>query len=91
LFPQHKNQLPLTEILSADISTIASEPEQLTKDIPTAPAKKNSTTALYIKIPLLGINAPVESVGLTKKGAVDIPQKFTNAAWYNLGTYPGQI
>ncbi|HBA36294.1 TPA: hypothetical protein DCZ15_00260 [Candidatus Falkowbacteria bacterium] len=40
-------------------------------------------------IPKIQVNALLESVGLTPKGAMDIPKNPANAAWYNLGTLPG--
>lgn len=43
-----------------------------------------------LKIPNINIDADVESVGLTAKGAVDTPKSFTNVAWFNLGPRPGE-
>ena len=44
-----------------------------------------------IKIPSLDIDTSLESVGLTSKGAVEVPKISTNAAWYNLGPRPGEV
>lgn len=44
-----------------------------------------------LKIPSLNINTSLESVGLTSKGAVEVPKVYTNAAWYNLSPRPGEI
>ena len=46
--------------------------------------------AKTIKIPKLGINAPVISVGLTSTGAIDTPKNIWEAAWYNGSAKPGQ-
>lgn len=43
-----------------------------------------------IKISSIQVDAPVESVGLTSKGAVGIPSDPANVAWYNLGPRPGE-
>jgi sortase A len=44
-----------------------------------------------LDIPRLGVNAGIESVGLDKTGAMDVPKNADNVAWYNLGSSPGQI
>jgi sortase A len=41
-------------------------------------------------IPTLGIDAHVQSVGITRKGNMGVPSNFTDAAWYRYGTAPGQ-
>lgn len=46
--------------------------------------------ARVIKIPKLGINAPVISVGLTGDGAVDTPKNIWESAWYNGSAKPGE-
>jgi LPXTG-site transpeptidase (sortase) family protein len=62
-----------------------------------------STTAFYkkdpvtfgipvrLKIPKINIDAPIESVGLTLLGAVDVPKGPSDAAWFNLGARPGEV
>jgi LPXTG-site transpeptidase (sortase) family protein len=44
-----------------------------------------------LKIPILRINAPIESVGVTALGAMDVPVSIENVAWFSLGTVPGEI
>jgi len=45
----------------------------------------------YLIIPAIGVNAVVQSIGLSKTGNGDIgiPSNFTDAAWYNRGPMPG--
>jgi LPXTG-site transpeptidase (sortase) family protein len=43
----------------------------------------------FIKIPKLGINAPIVSVGLASDGSVGTPSNIYEAAWYNGSTKPG--
>ncbi len=43
-----------------------------------------------LKIPQIGVNAAVESVGLTQQGAVDVPVGSTNVGWYKYGPRPGE-
>jgi LPXTG-site transpeptidase (sortase) family protein len=45
---------------------------------------------VHLKIPDINVDAEVESVGLTAKGAVDTPLSFTDVAWFNLGPRPGE-
>lgn len=43
-----------------------------------------------LNIPRLGIRANIESVGLDKKGNMDVPKNVFDVAWYNLGYRPGE-
>jgi len=46
---------------------------------------------IKLKIPTLKINSNIESIGLTKDGAVDSPVGPINTGWYKLGPRPGEI
>lgn len=46
---------------------------------------------VHMWVPRLHIDAPLERVGLTKEGAVDIPKGPTSPAWYEYGPRPGEI
>jgi LPXTG-site transpeptidase (sortase) family protein len=43
-----------------------------------------------LKIPKIGIDAVVESVGLTSEGAMDVPKGPSDVAWLKLGSRPGE-
>ncbi|MGI8912404.1 MAG: class F sortase [Chloroflexota bacterium] len=45
----------------------------------------------HISIPSIGVDAPVEQVGLTADRAVENPSQWMDAAWYKLGFQPGAI
>lgn len=45
---------------------------------------------MRLKIPNINVDAPVEYVGLTPDGAMDVPKERTNVAWFNLGQRPGE-
>ncbi len=45
---------------------------------------------LRLSIPAIGVDAPVESVGMDSLGRMATPSIDTNTAWYNLGTKPGE-
>jgi LPXTG-site transpeptidase (sortase) family protein len=56
------------------------------------PEKKTSVgLPIRLQIPKINIDTTLESVGLTLDGAVDVPKTSSNAAWFNLGTRPGDI
>jgi LPXTG-site transpeptidase (sortase) family protein len=40
-------------------------------------------------IPSIGVNAPVEQVGVDSTGAMGVPTQSGNTAWYKLGPSPG--
>lgn len=42
-------------------------------------------------IPTLQIHAPIEYVGTTMEGAMDVPQDIWHVAWYTHGPRPGEI
>lgn len=44
-----------------------------------------------LSIPQIGINAPVESVGLDSERKMDVPKNIYDVAWYKLGAKPGEI
>ena len=43
-----------------------------------------------IKIPMIGVDAPVEYVGITETGEMGIPKGPAEVGWYELGTRPGE-
>jgi len=45
---------------------------------------------MRLAIPVIGVDAAVESVGLTAEGLMDVPQNFDEVAWYQLGPRPGE-
>ncbi len=57
----------------------------------TTKEKSVIETVAYLKIPKLNLYAPVESLGTTKEGAIDVPTNFANVAWFNKGPLPGGI
>jgi hypothetical protein len=44
-----------------------------------------------LKIPSINVDAPIEYVGLTSDGAMDVPKGHVKVAWFNLGPSPGEI
>lgn len=51
----------------------------------------DSELSARLKIPSINVDAPVESVGLTSDGAMDIPKGPDEVAWFNQGPRPGEI
>jgi sortase (surface protein transpeptidase) len=43
-----------------------------------------------LRIPSIGLDAPMEKVGLDPDGAIAAPRHFQDAAWYSAGPRPGQ-
>ncbi len=46
---------------------------------------------IRLKIPKLGIDASIESIGRTQKGEVGVPKGPDDVAWFNQGPRPGEI
>lgn len=38
----------------------------------------------------IGVNAPIDSVGLDRSGALDVPRGWNDVAWFTGGAIPGQ-
>ncbi len=66
-----------------EITTTISELENKQK-------KVNDISVHHIEIPIINVNAIIESVGLTPEGAVGVPKGPRESAWFNLGAYPGE-
>jgi sortase A len=47
-------------------------------------------TPARLKIPSLGVDAGVETVGKKADGTMGTPQNFDNVGWYSLGAKPGE-
>ena len=47
--------------------------------------------SMRLRIPKIGVNARVESMGLTSLGAMDAPKGPSNVGLYNLGPRPGEV
>ena len=44
-----------------------------------------------VLIPTIGLNSPIQNMGLTTGGAMDVPNgKTNNVGWYAAGTLPGE-
>jgi LPXTG-site transpeptidase (sortase) family protein len=44
-----------------------------------------------VAIPAIGVTAPVELVGLTSDGAMDVPKQWNDVGWYKYGPIPGTV
>ena len=47
-------------------------------------------TPARLKIPSLGVNAAVETVGIKADGTMGTPKNFDNVGWYSPGSKPGE-
>lgn len=46
---------------------------------------------MRLQIPKIKVNAIFETVGLTAQGAVGVPKKYANVAWFNVWPRPGEV
>lgn len=65
-------------------NTIALEQEQINL------SNNEINKPVRIKIPSIGVDTSIESVGFTIDGAVDVPKGPTNVAWFNEWPHPGE-
>lgn len=71
------------------ISTIS---VQSSKNVVTlASAQTNSTLSIRLKIPIINVDAPIESVGLLADGSMEVPVNPAHVGLFNKGPLPGDI
>jgi sortase (surface protein transpeptidase) len=58
--------------------------------VPT-PKSPGAVVPARLRIPNLGIDTEVEQVGVTKDGAMAVPNSYFTVGWYKLGAKPGEI
>jgi len=77
--------LPLSRHLSPELASAAAwYPLQRIAEYSVAPSR--------IRIPSIGLNSPVEGLGLNSAGEMAVPSGAGNAVgWYRDGTVPGNI
>jgi len=54
------------------------------------PTSTSFEVPVRLIIPKIGVDAVVESLGITSDGAMDVPKVPNNVAWFNLGPKPGE-
>ena len=82
----HEPVTPLIPNTAIAESVPVSAPEVETK----TPAE-NSGNPARVRIPKIGLNAPIQNMGLTPEGDLDVPSGSTkNVGWYAAGTKPGE-
>lgn len=65
-------------------------PEPIPKESITITEELRQTYPVKISIGSIGVNAPIESVGILD-GAMGVPTFGHNVGWYSLGTVPGEV
>ncbi len=55
------------------------------------PKKIVAGIPILMTIPKIGVNAPIEYVGLTFSGAMAVPKGPNNVGWFELGPRPGDL
>lgn len=50
----------------------------------------DATPAIRVQVPAVGIDAPLDDLGLGSDGAVEAPAAFDHAGWYTGSVRPGQ-
>ncbi|MEI6510794.1 MAG: class F sortase [Candidatus Uhrbacteria bacterium] len=77
---------------SATVATVGTGPLEIARAaiVPPIDAVIGVGIPARIRIQRIGIDAVVESVGLTKDGAMDVPALPLDAGWYSYGQRPGE-
>ena len=56
----------------------------------TRTAPRKVARPRWIRIPAIGLSAPVIPIGLNKDRTIQVPQDFGKSGWYRLGPKPGE-
>lgn len=83
----------LVSKLTAPPTSIAAESPEPQTHVPPSDVAQNQGPIIpaHLRIPLLGIEAPVEQVGVNARGAMASPSTFGSIAWYKGGAKPGEM
>src|SRR3989442_1162638 len=71
--------------------SISSTPTSSSTPTPTSSSQIKAAPARLL-IPTIGVNASIETVGLTPEGDLGVPARnpWENVGWYNSGPHPGE-
>ena len=81
-----------TPMLAPPPAPTSSPTSEVVRYVARGPAVRRAphvALPVRLRIPKLGVDAPMVAVGLAPDGAMDIPQKASDVAWYRLGPAPG--
>jgi hypothetical protein len=56
-----------------------------------AGADAGAGVPVRLQIPSIAVDAPIEAVGLTADGLMDVPKQYDDVGWYALGPRPGDL
>jgi sortase (surface protein transpeptidase) len=69
---------------------VTSTPEPTATPLPPTPTPRVSAPPVRLRIPRIGVDAPIVPVGLTPGGAMAAPHTAYEVGWYGHGTRPGE-
>jgi sortase (surface protein transpeptidase) len=82
---------------TTDTSVVSSTSQATTGSSSAAPTRAATAQPtpipvipVKLQIPAINVTAPVELVGLTPDGAMDVPKQWDDVGWYEYGPPPGQ-
>lgn len=62
-----------------------------TKAPASTPGPSSRLTPVRVRVPAIGVDAPLVRLGLTSEGALDVPVKAMTAGWYTGSPVPGLV
>lgn len=73
---------------TTDAATVAGRPQDRSGD--RSPAVRAVGRPLRVRIPAIGVDAPLVPLGLNDDGTLEVP-RYEEAGWYAGGTRPGDV
>jgi sortase (surface protein transpeptidase) len=85
----------MTSLPAGHPSLATARPSKKPPAKPTVPSARPGIVArsvpVRIRIPAIGMSAPLSTLGLNRDGTVQVPTNFQEAGWFRLGPSPGQM
>jgi hypothetical protein len=74
----------------AEVESPTAKPSATVPPTPTEDPFRAAGRPVRFYAPAIGVDASVESVGLTNDGRMDVPRQWMNVGWYSGGYFPGE-
>ena len=71
-------------------TSVSRKPDHAPTKTPAKIVHRGAIVPTHVRIPAVGINSPIQGVGINEKGEVDVPSGSSNyVGWYKYGPLPG--
>lgn len=80
----------LVYLIQIQIQSTLQKQKVLKQVLAVAVQKENPGFPVRLKIPIINVDASIEYVGISSKGAMEVPNNTTDVGWFKFGARPGE-